>query len=388
VLYITGAVSPTVEGLGLCCGNAGRQGGYQAGIDVDAGGGVYIITATATLSNCEISGQADFGGGVFAYHSRAALSGNTIRYSNAGWRGGGVYLAETYNARLSANKIVNNKVFIGEGGGVAIQGGSATLSNNLIANNQSKLPYGNDLQSIQGGVATYGGGGVFVGEGDVTLSGNTIVSNTAQEKGGGIFLWESGAILQNNVVADNHAGTGGNGLAIVHNPTPGIFPRLWHNTIARNTGGDGSGLYLGGSYAGVQYSGAVAMTNTILVSHTVGISVTGSSAVTVDSVLWHSTPVTVSQSPTATVTVRNQHTGDPAFAADGYHLTAGSAAIDKGLDAGMGTDIDGDARPDGCFPDLGADEFIKGVACRRIFLPLVLRRSLSYHRSSSGASEP
>jgi parallel beta-helix repeat protein len=252
VLYITGAVSPTVEGLGLCCGNAGRQGGYQAGIDVDAGGGVYIITATATLSNCEISGQADFGGGVFAYHSRAALSGNTIRYSNAGWRGGGVYLAETYNARLSANKIVNNKVFIGEGGGVAIQGGSATLSNNLIANNQSKLPYGNDLQSIQGGVATYGGGGVFVGEGDVTLSGNTIVSNTAQEKGGGIFLWESGAILQNNVVADNHAGTGGNGLAIVHNPTPGIFPRLWHNTIARNTGGDGSGLYLGGSYAGVQ----------------------------------------------------------------------------------------------------------------------------------------
>jgi hypothetical protein len=130
------------------------------------------------------------------------------------------------------------------------------------------------------------------------------------------------------------------------------------------------------------------MTNTILVSHTVGISVTGSSAVTVDSVLWHSTPVTVSQSPTATVTVRNQHTGDPAFAADGYHLTAGSAAIDKGLDAGMGTDIDGDARPDGCFPDLGADEFIKGVACRRIFLPLVLRRSLSYHRSSSGASEP
>ena len=61
----------------------------------------------------------------------------------------------------------------------------------------------------------------------------------------------------------------------------------------------------------------MALTNTILVSHTVGISVATGSTVTVDGILWHSTPITISQSPAAIVAVQNQHTGDPAFAADG-----------------------------------------------------------------------
>ena len=42
---------------------------------------------------------------------------------------------------------------------------------------------------------------------------------------------------------------------------------------------------------------------------------------------------------------------------DGYHLTAASAAIDQGVDAGVTTDIDGQVRPMGLAPDLGADEF-------------------------------
>jgi hypothetical protein len=67
--------------------------------------------------------------------------------------------------------------------------------------------------------------------------------------------------------------------------------------------------------------------------------------------------------------VQNQVTGDPAIAADGYHLTAGSAAIFAGVDTSVVTDIDGDDRPFG-YPDLGADEWVG-----RIYLPLVLRDS-------------
>ena len=68
--------------------------------------------------------------------------------------------------------------------------------------------------------------------------------------------------------------------------------------------------------------------------------------------------------------MQNQHQGDPLFAADGYHLMAGSAAIDKGVDAGVTTDIDGDPRDSN--PDLGADEWAGGTG---IYLPIILKNA-------------
>ena len=41
-----------------------------------------------------------------------------------------------------------------------------------------------------------------------------------------------------------------------------------------------------------------------------------------------------------------------------YHLTAGSIAIDAASVSGLGHDYDGDARPAGGVPDVGADEFV------------------------------
>lgn len=60
--------------------------------------------------------------------------------------------------------------------------------------------------------------------------------------------------------------------------------------------------------------------------------------------------------------------GDPRLLPDGYHLGPGSAAIDAGANAGVTTDIDGDARPISAGYDIGADG-----ALYRIYLPLVLR---------------
>jgi hypothetical protein len=51
-----------------------------------------------------------------------------------------------------------------------------------------------------------------------------------------------------------------------------------------------------------------------------------------------------------------------------YHLRPDSPAIDVGIDVGVTSDVDGDSRPIGDFPDIGADE----VRLRN-FLPLVLR---------------
>ena len=80
---------------------------------------------------------------------------------------------------------------------------------------------------------------------------------------------------------------------------------------------------------------------------------------TINAILWASnTSITILQSSTAMVRVRNQYTGDPAFALDGYHLTVGSAAIDRGVDAGVVVDIDGESRPVRVDYVLGADELL------------------------------
>jgi len=67
--------------------------------------------------------------------------------------------------------------------------------------------------------------------------------------------------------------------------------------------------------------------------------------------------------------------GNPRFAdraGHDYHLRAGSAMLDQGLDLGVSVDLDGAPRPApaGTAPDLGAYEF----SVVRLYLPLVMKR--------------
>jgi hypothetical protein len=90
----------------------------------------------------------------------------------------------------------------------------------------------------------------------------------------------------------------------------------------------------------------------------------------VDGVLWFGNGTNTSGA--GTLPVSNAFTGDPAFASDNYHLTVASAAIDKGVNAGVTTDIDGQLRFG--VPDLGADEYwAPGSHPTIIYLPLIMR---------------
>lgn len=164
--------------------------------------------------------------------------------------------------------------------------------------------------------------------------------------------------LVNTVIADNRGANRGSG-AFIYNASP----RLLHTTIARNAGGDDAGVCVSDGGGGGMFSG-VQMTNTIVFSHGVGIRVLSSSAATLVTTLWHANVVSV----TGNVTHVGDLDGDPAFAADGYHLTQRSAAVNKGTSTGVGHDIDGDTRPTDSPPDIGADE-MRGC----VYLPLVLR---------------
>jgi hypothetical protein len=221
---------------------------------------------------------------------------------------------------------------------------------------------------ISANSAIWYGGGLALVTSDAVLNNNRITFNTAGS-GGGLEIGRSQVTVANTTISDNRADRQGSGLIV----GGGSTLRLLHTTLARNLGRDGSGIQLTAPFTdelGRTYSNTVALTNTILANQAVGIDVPGGNTVTVDSMLWHNTPITISQATTATVRVQNQYFGDPAFAPDGHHLTAGSAAIDKGLPAGVRVDIDGDTR-DWCFPDLGADEFATGMQCRRSYLPIV-----------------
>ena len=403
VLFITGDISPTIEGLRI-------GGGDATGLDGN-GGGVYIITATATLRNNQVfSNTANFGGGLYLCQSSGTLSGNTISANTApggaglfldsspatisentitanygrGLRlassaatisgntisansGGGLYLFSSA-AMVSDNYVTSNST-AGDGGGLFLSSSAATISNNTITANTARK--GGGLFLADSGAATISGntiiantasstvsprgGGLYLYHSAATISANTISANTADD-GGGLYLDESAAALTNNVVTDNRANATGSGLYVTDSS-----PRLLHTTIARNNGGDGSGVYI--TDEGSHYS-TVALTNTILVSQTVGVYVSSSNTATLEATLWGSGAWANEDDwggagtvITGTVSIRS----DPAFVdheVGDYHVGVGSTAVDAGVDAGVNDDIDNDPRPMGHGYDLGADELL------------------------------
>ncbi|MBC8447131.1 MAG: hypothetical protein H8D78_05225, partial [Chloroflexi bacterium] len=111
VVYITGDVAPTLEGLRITGGDASGLGGGPWGGD-DAAGGVYVATAAATLNNCRVfDNTAQSGGGLYLQDSDATLRGNVITTNSAVCNASGSY---------------------GDGGGLFLNHSAATLSENVI----------------------------------------------------------------------------------------------------------------------------------------------------------------------------------------------------------------------------------------------------------------
>jgi hypothetical protein len=163
--------------------------------------------------------------------------------------------------------------------------------------------------------------------------------------------------MTNSVIADNLIVGQGTGAG-VH--VFGGELSLLHPTIARNSGGDGSGIT-------IQQPGLVTLTNGILTSHRYGITVSTGSKATLNGVLWFNN-LSGNAAGAGVINLSSEIMGNPFFDADGYHLGPGSAAIDKASNTGLGTDIDGEARVG--FPDLGADEASEFSS---YFLPIIVR---------------
>jgi putative cofactor-binding repeat protein len=330
-------------------------------------GSSILVNGNDIISN---SAQMD-AGGVFMGGDGGTplLEGNTIRYNSAQRHGGGIYLDwSSEHAVVSGNIILSNSA-LSDGGGIYLGNEVVVVQDNVVQAN-SAVGNGGGIYGVGAMIgnqvventAALHGGGIWGGG---TLNRNVVLSNTAAA-GGGLYL--DGAVLTNTIIADNQVtGGGGGGLFIT-----GTSCYCFHTTLARNHGGDGSGVYV--SSGSVDHQ--VFLTNTILVSHSIGIQVMTDSTATLEGTLWGAGrwangldwvgPGTVF---TGTVNLW----GDPAFVSSDngdYHITLASAALDAGVDSAVSEDMDGESRPAGPGYDIGADELWADYS---VYLPLILR---------------
>jgi len=390
VVSIGRFITVTIEGLTI-----------TNGVVTDRGAGFFAADANLTLRHTTIySNVADshtatetIGGGGCVSGGTFQLLSSTVRANDA-WcdgcprtQGGGLYIYGTAAVTIEDSLLEANDAWTG--GGLMFDGGSGRrpilIRRTIFRDNGWGLSPGSGISGYGGG-ASLGLAGAHIEDclfehnraannagaldfgGRELLLARSVFRNNESFNTAGVELWNTSPFtVTNNLIADNRPGSGNEpgGLSIRSNSTGPLL----HNTIARNIGPRG------GYGIGVKSGQPITLVNTILVSHTVGISVTAGSTVTLEGTLWGigvwANGTDWAGAGAILIGLVNVW-GDPDFAnpAGGdYHIRRGSAAVDAGVDAGVTTDMDGDPRPVGAGFDIGADEYMPGV-----HLPLVVRR--------------
>ena len=325
----TALIEPSAEPFG----GYGEGGGLLIYNDESSNTAFEVTIANNLfLSNtASVASTSGLGGGIFIVNRNLVESPIPLNFTN--------------NTVMGNTAVVSATEEWGGGltGGMVIANVKAYLEHNHFLGNTSTI---SGSYGVAAGLYIYGG--QVMQQSDI-VRGNK-AHHTDQGLAGGIYFDGAQARLVNVVVADNQAGGQGAGLGIISSDV-----QLVHNTLARN--GDSEAIFVADPAGGDWGSpSTIWVTNTIVASHTTGIRVSQGNAVTVNGILWHDTPVAVSYAPSAQVTLNNQRVGDPLFAADGYHITADSAARFQGVPSMVAIDIDGEGRSL-ANPSLGVDEY-------------------------------
>ncbi len=372
----------------------------------DRGGGLYLESSSGTLiENNRIEGNGatvswdSEGGGIYLdIGATTTVRGNTVLSNTARGEGGGAFVQGPHPADV----LVENNTFIGNsgglGGGLSINTG--TVQGNTFRNNTARLGGGLYTYAweglwlkrnlFSGNQADENGGGIYVSLAPpVHLEANRILGNQAGGSGGGLYSFyqvpslEGRITLTNTLLAENRAAHG-SGLYLY-----GGAAILKHTTLANNGGGsaDGIGLYV--KPFGVV---SVTLTNTIVASQTVGVYAEGGDVVLTATLWgggdWDNGADWGGGGNILTGTLN--YWGDPLFvdpAGGDYHISAASPARDRGVDAGVKSDMDGEVRPhpDTGIPDLGADEY--HLDDLHIYLPLLMATYAPLQAPASSTSE-
>lgn len=259
------------------------------------GGGIYSYESTLTVTDSTISGNEAKGStSLIRYNSKDEISSEAL-----GNGGGGICaVGKKSDVTLDGVTVTGNKATYskkGTGAGIEAQGGSLTVKDSTISNNEAQgngggifSAEGNELNisgsTIQGNKADNGGGihmgeardtsktpskatitdtkileneaigsgeggGVYVGgpRADATLKGCTVANNKSVSTGGGIAAKLSTVTLDDTTVENNQAVNGG-GLFHLGIAVPGSLTLQNGSIIQNNTASSmGGGLFLWGN---------------------------------------------------------------------------------------------------------------------------------------------
>jgi hypothetical protein len=293
-----------------------------------------------------------FGGGIFNDSGSPNIQNNTFAYNaavgtvakNSG-DGGGLY-------NVSGSPTIENNSFVGNyaggvGGGLISESGYPTIENNIF-----------DGNSASGFVGK--GGGVYI-VGNPIIQGNIFTNNGASGAGaygGGLACEGGNPLIQNNVFYHNHASASdgfGGGIYCM-----GGSPTIQNNTFSNNMVESMFNSY-GGGIAVFSVSNAIIRSN-IVVSNTAGL---GGGIYNYYGVIpamdyndvWNNTGGNYYDvSPGVHDIGVDPLLVDPANG--DFHLAPDSPCIDAGDPVNYPpTDFEGDSRPQGLAPDIGADEY-------------------------------
>lgn len=313
-------ISPTVSALLIQQMSFDLSASYGAGIS-----GVISNGAQIHLENLKIGGVStgppleginlEVRGG-----SRLIISDTTINFINVSSAIGGltIHVYDTSEVLIHNTRLVSNRT-LNSGGGAQI-----------IVHNTGR----------------------------VTVTHSSFIGNQAANNGGGLAITgdPNGRVwIINSVLAENTAGGSGAGI-FINGPTADII----HSTIASPTLNSRQGIYIAG--------GTVRINNTIIASHMMGLQQAGGIVTEDYNVYFGNTTHRLGVTTGAhTLDGFNPNFINPVIR--DYHLSSASVAIDRGLNAGVTTDIDGDSRPSGISFDIGADEF----PFNKSFLPMIVK---------------
>ena len=177
------------------------------------------------------------------------------------------------------------------------------------------------------------------------LTGTQFINNRALDGADALFLANGNSTIVNALFASDEAANPGAAIQFV---SPGKLTIL-HTTIASPIPNNKSAIAVAGD-------GTVNIQTTIISGHAIGIETTGTGTVFEDYNLFYGNGADSSGSVTSG---GHRRVGDPAFAdptAFDYHLTADSAAINRGVDVGVAVDFEGEPRPQAGAFDIGYDE--------------------------------
>ncbi len=376
IKVIGSGTTPVIDGLSIVRGDASglaAQCGAQ-GINNGCGGGIFVYNAGPIISDNHISGNvaattalkpasSAAGGGIEVYYGHDlvirdnTISGNTASFASAGF-GGGIGVESCDRCRIEGNRVIGNTATTlsaspGWGGGIALGGDGSTVAvtGNLVAGNTASaagFSVGNALYTWYPTVdvtrnhfsSDDARDTVYLGEWRGTFAGNRVEATGAALVALHLMLGRNEeATIANNVIA------GGSAAAVSADGMDEyrVIATLRNNTIAGN--GAATGVL-------VEDFATVTMVNNIVAGHSVGLRAVGSGSIAADHTLFWS-------NDDDGIRGTEPVDGDPKFVNRAYgdfHILETSAAQGAGVDAGVPTDIDGDARPGLGGFDIGADE--------------------------------